>query len=175
MIKIEISENSPLAALAAVTAFGMLCMDNRAVFDAAGALLDQAKKDAPPPAPVPAPVSVAAPSMAAPVPPTSEVIPTAAPSTVPTAPISQSPAGSAAAASPSSTFPSNTAVPTSPAPAYTLEQISRAGAELIGRDPGLRDTLMGLLRQQGVQTVTQLDPSQYGVYATALRGLGARI
>lgn len=79
------------------------------------------------------------------------------------------------------TLPSNpapapvTGVPVAAAPMYTLEQISRAGAELLGQHPELREALMGLLKDQGVEAVYQLDPAQYGAYATALRGLGAKI
>lgn len=170
MIKIEITGNDLLEALANIAAYGLLCMENREVSDAAGAIIETARNKR-----VPHTAEVS-------VPPTT---PPAPPSTAPAAPIGQSQAGSAQAASPGSTTPSDpaptpapapaTGVPVAATPTYTLEQISKAGAELLGQHPELRDALMGLLRDQGVEAVYQLDPAQYGAYATALRGLGARI
>lgn len=180
-IEIKITANNPLEALANVTAYGILCMECHEVFDTAGAILDNARGKQPKPigeevnpAPVP-PVPVAPET---PVPPT---MPPEVPSTATTVPISPKPAGNAGVVSPSSTIPSDSApapvtgVPVAAAPTYTLEQISRAGAELLGQHPELRESLMGLLKEQGVEAVYQLDPAQYGAYATALRGLGARI
>lgn len=63
-------------------------------------------------------------------------------------------------------------VPTS-APSYDLSQISLAAAQL--RDAGKMSELLALLPQFGVQMVTQLPPERYGEFATALRGLGAKI
>lgn len=65
--------------------------------------------------------------------------------------------------------------PTTPAPGYTLEQLSRAGAELVSTDPSKMLQLTGLLQQFGVQAITMLPPEQYGSFATALRGLGAKL
>ena len=62
-----------------------------------------------------------------------------------------------------------------PAPAYTQEQLSKAGVELVSTDPSKMTALSSLLAQYGVQAITQLTPAQYGSFATALRGLGARI
>jgi len=64
-------------------------------------------------------------------------------------------------------------VPVAPAPTFTLEQISRAGVQLV--DAGKLPQLMGLLNKYGVQAVTQLDPGTYGAVATELRALGAQI
>lgn len=122
-----------------------------------------------PVAPVAAPVSPApvnptpgpAPTMAAPV---------AAPSPSPT------PVTNAPTAGPTSAAPGNTpapAVPVTGAPAYTLDQISRAGASLV--DAGKMQQLLELLGRYGVQAVTQLKPEQYGAFATELRALGAQI
>ena len=66
-------------------------------------------------------------------------------------------------------------VPTTPAPSYTLEQLSKAGANLIRIDPSKLAQLTALLQQYGVQAVAQLPPEHYGAFATALRGLGADI
>lgn len=65
------------------------------------------------------------------------------------------------------------AVPVTAAPAYTVDQLSQAGAALV--DAGKVDALMGLLSKYAVQAITQLPPEQYGAFATDLRGLGARI
>lgn len=64
-------------------------------------------------------------------------------------------------------------VPVAGAPTYTLDQISRAGASLV--DAGKMQQLLELLGRYGVQAVTQLQPEQYGTFATELRALGAQI
>ncbi len=69
--------------------------------------------------------------------------------------------------------PTPAAVPVATAPGYTLEQLGKAGAALV--DVGKRDQLIALLQRRGIQTLSQLDPSQYGAFATELRGLGAQI
>ena len=69
--------------------------------------------------------------------------------------------------------PTAPAVAPTAAPAYTTEQIAKAGAELA--QAGKMPQLMALLQQHGVQAVTQLRPEQYGEFATALRGLGAQL
>ena len=63
--------------------------------------------------------------------------------------------------------------PVAEAPAYTLDQISRAGVSLV--DAGKMQQLLELLGRYGVQAITQLQPEQYGAFATELRGLGAQI
>lgn len=77
---------------------------------------------------------------------------------------------------PTSAAPGNTAapaVPVSSAPSYTLDQISRAGASLV--DAGKTQQLLQLLSRYGVQAITQIQPEQYGAFATELRALGAQI
>ena len=112
--------------------------------------------------PAAAPVApVAAPAPAAPVNPTpapvAPVAPTApVPTEQPAAPVAQAPA----------------AVPVT-APTYTLDQIARAGASLV--DAGKMEQLLALLARYGVAAVTQLQPNQFGVFATELRALGAQI
>lgn len=75
--------------------------------------------------------------------------------------------------------PSNAApvtnVPLAPAPAFTPQQVCKAGADLITAQPAKMQELMGLLAQFGVQTVDALRPDQLGTFATALRGMGAQI
>ena len=127
-------------------------------------------------APVAAPVApVAAPVSPAPVNPTPGPAPTtAAPVAAPSP--SPTPVTNAPTAGPTSAAPGNTpapAVPVTGAPAYTLDQISRAGASLV--DAGKMQQLLELLGRYGVQAVTQLTPDQYGAFATELRALGAQI
>lgn len=64
-------------------------------------------------------------------------------------------------------------MPVAGAPTYTLDQISKAGAALV--DAGKMEPLLALLTKYGVQAITQLQPAQYGVFATELRALGAQI
>ncbi len=78
-----------------------------------------------------------------------------------------------------SSCPSNAApaggVPLAQAPTFTLEQVSKAGADLVTVQPAKMQELMNLLAQFGVQTVNALKPEQLGAFATALRGMGAQI
>ena len=129
-----------------------------------------------PATPAAAPVApVAAPVSPAPVNPTPGPAPTtAAPVAAPSP--SPTPVTNAPTAGPTSAAPGNTpapAVPVTGAPAYTLDQISRAGASLV--DAGKMPQLLELLGRYGVQAVTQLKPEQYGAFATELRALGAQI
>lgn len=64
------------------------------------------------------------------------------------------------------------AVPTTE-PAYKLDDLSRAGMQLVqlGRQPQLLD----LLKQFSVESLPALPAEQYGAFATALRALGASI
>lgn len=73
----------------------------------------------------------------------------------------------------SAAVPPAPAVPVAGAPAYTLDQIAKAGATLV--DAGKMEPLMALLAKYGVQAITQLQPAQYGLFATELRALGAQI
>lgn len=69
--------------------------------------------------------------------------------------------------------PTPAAVPVAQPQAYTLEQLSVAATPLI--DAGRREELLALVHSFGVQALTQLPKEQYGTFATALRGLGAKI
>ena len=121
---------------------------------------------APPAAPQP-PVAVpqgnVTPPVAAPVPPAAPLATTMppAPAAAPAAPPAPAPA------------PAAPAVPVTTAPTYTLDQIAKAGASLV--DAGKMEPLLALLTKYGVQAITQLQPAQYGVFATELRALGAQI
>lgn len=57
--------------------------------------------------------------------------------------------------------------------AYTLDDLSRAGAELI--DQGKMPQLIDLLKKNSVQAITQLKPEQYAAVATELIALGAKL
>jgi len=56
---------------------------------------------------------------------------------------------------------------------YTLDDLSRVGAELI--DQGKMPQLIDLLKKNGVQAITQLKPEQYAAVATELIALGAKL
>lgn len=127
------------------------------------------------PRPVSSYPTTPAPAVAAPV-----AAPAAPVAATPTATPTPAPAPAVAApaptAGPASVTPGNTpapAVPVTGAPTYTLDQISRAGASLV--DAGKMQQLLELLGRYGVQAVTQLQPEQYGAFATELRALGAQI
>lgn len=79
----------------------------------------------------------------------------------------------AAPVAPPAPTPAAPAVPVTTAPAYTLDQIAKAGASLV--DAGKMEPLLALLSRYGVQAVTQLAPEHYGAFATELRALGAQI
>ena len=105
----------------------------------------------------------------------------------PTPPVAQSTSGPAAQVNPTQTgyssmptsYPSNTApvaaAPIAQAPVFTLEQVSKAGADLITAQPAKMQDLMALLQQYGVQTIQALPADKLGAFATALRGMGAKI
>lgn len=67
------------------------------------------------------------------------------------------------------------AVPLSAAPTYSMAQIAKAGADLISQNPGMLPQVNALLSQYGVRAVTEVKPEDYGAFATALRGMGAKI
>lgn len=105
--------------------------------------------------------------------------PTHTPPVGQTAPVTQPsvPTQTAAATSPSPTAVPTAmpAVPTTSAPAYTLDQLSRAGADLITAHPDLMDKLNAIMASYGVQTIVQLPKERYGELALKLRELGAKI
>ena len=74
--------------------------------------------------------------------------------------------------------PGNRPVPSAPvasAPTITLEQVSKAGADLITADSSRLTALNGLLQRYGIASVQELPAEQIGTFATELRGLGAKI
>lgn len=60
-------------------------------------------------------------------------------------------------------------------PVPTLDQIANAGARLLDADAGKMMPLLDLLREFGVQAITQLKDDQLAAFAERLRGLGAEI
>lgn len=113
-----------------------------------------------------------------PVPAAPPTAPATVQTTPPAAPVAPPPAAPVAPANPIppvSTVPPAPAAPMAPAPSFTLEQIGKAGADLLRDNPNKYPELMALLGQFGVSVVDQLKPEQYGPFATALRGLGAKI
>ena len=68
--------------------------------------------------------------------------------------------------------PTQQEVPTSQ-PTYAMDDLSRAAMTLM--DTGRQDELRKLLAQFGVQSLPDLPQEQYGAFATALRGMGAKI
>lgn len=99
------------------------------------------------------------------------------------APAPVSPVQAAAPSPAPSPAPATASVPTAPpvmppvapAPAYTMEQVGKAGADLVAANPGMMPTLMGLMQKYGVTMVTDLKPEQLGPFATELRALGGKI
>lgn len=65
--------------------------------------------------------------------------------------------------------------PVTQPPAFTYEQIGKAGADLVAANPKMMPTLMALLQRYGVQLVTDLKPEQLGPFAGELRALGAKV
>lgn len=65
--------------------------------------------------------------------------------------------------------------PVAAAPQITIEQIGKAGADLISQNPGAMPQLMALLQKYGVQSAQQLKPDQIGAFATEMRALGAKV
>lgn len=118
----------------------------------------------------PVPTTMPGPAPAAPAAPVAPTpVPVVNPTPAPVMPQAPTPAPETAA-SHSNPAP---AVPTATPPAYTLDQIARAGAALV--DMGKMDALLALLSKYGIAAVTQLQPAQYGTFATELRALGAQI
>ena len=68
--------------------------------------------------------------------------------------------------------PAQPAVPTS-THTYTPDELAKAAMQLM--DSGKQNELLALLQQFGTNSIPLLQPSQYGAFATALRGMGAQI
>lgn len=68
--------------------------------------------------------------------------------------------------------PTPTSIPTGQM-TYTLDDLARAALPLM--DAGKLNELQGLLGQFGVASMPELNPAQFGAFATRLRKLGAQI
>lgn len=90
-------------------------------------------------------------------------------------PIPSVPATTPATVQQAAPAPAAPIVPLATAPTYTMAQIANAGAELIQQNPDLLPQVNALLTQYGAQAVTDVKPEHYGAFATALRGMGAKI
>lgn len=88
--------------------------------------------------------------------------------------VTQQPAvATASAPSPSlGQAPVQTAVPTT-AQNYSADDLARAAMTLM--DAGRMNDLQALLAQFGINSLPELPESQRGAFATALRGMGAKI
>lgn len=106
--------------------------------------------------------------------------------TVPAAPIQEAPQAPTApaeapyqqpVAEPSTAAQAPAQAAPAPAPASAkvidLDTISRAGAALI--DQGKMPQVLGVLKEFGVEAITQLQPSSYPAFAERLKALGAVI
>lgn len=71
--------------------------------------------------------------------------------------------------------PAEKPVEAAAAPAPTMDQIANAGARLLDADAGKMMPLLDLLREFGVQAITQLKDDQLAAFAERLRGLGAEV
>lgn len=106
--------------------------------------------------------------------------PTPTPAAAPAAPVTAPSPAPAPVTSAGQNYasPGNRPVPSAPvasAPAITLEQVSKAGADLITADPSRLTALNGLLQRYGIASVQELPAEQIGAFATELRGMGAKI
>ena len=126
--------------------------------------------------PTTAPVSpvVAPPASTTPAAPSASASTAAASTSAGTAPAPMTAPTNAAMTAPTAAPAAGPApVPLAETPAYTIEDISKAGAGLA--QAGRVNELVALLAQFGVRACMELKPEQYGAFATALRGLGANI
>lgn len=178
-IEIRVIGSTPLEALSAVTAFGMRCMDSKEIRKTADEILaaehksatgdgfaaehdtaicqtpDESDRSAADPQPMPQSGA------------TQPLVPvTPAPCPAPPAAVAAPSNGQTTAAP---------VVPTAPAPSITLEQVGKAGADLIAANPAKMQELLALLKQFGVPAITELKPEQLGPFATALRALGGNL
>lgn len=136
-----------------------------------------AKTEAPAPQLAPAIAASAPTPQAAPA--TVQPAAAAAPAQAPVAPAPQptrppvQPTAPSAPVQPATVPAGSASVPTT-APGYTLDDLSRAAITLL--DAGHQQAeLQQLLAKFGVAALPMLPESQYGAFATALRGLGAKI
>lgn len=71
--------------------------------------------------------------------------------------------------------PAPVAAPVAATHQITIDQIGKAGADLLSKNPAAMPQLMALLQKYGVQSAQQLKPEQIVPFATEMRALGAVI
>lgn len=106
--------------------------------------------------------------------PTATQAPTPAPQPQPTAPVTPQMTSAAATTGNVVPMPQQAQAPTA-APAYTNQDLARAGAMLMQSNPALQPQLQALPAQFGVRSVMDLKPEQLAAFASALRQLGAKL
>ena len=99
----------------------------------------------------------------------------AAPQGAPAASTSETPQAAPVVVSATPQTPAQPAVPTvaTSVPSYTLDDLARAGMALM--DSGRQNDLQQLLVRFNVSSLPELEPEQYGSFATMLREMGAPI
>ena len=180
MIEIKISGNTPLEALASLTAFGYRCMSNPEVSAAANRIYEAEQKAEEkkattadigsghtPQEPAPAvEENPTPPQEPAPAVEENPTPPPAPPSTAPSAPAGQSPDGSAAGASPEPITPSD---PT-PAKAPTLEEVRDIGIKY-SKQYGA-PAIKAILTELGASGMGALAEDQRPIFLAKLTELG---
>lgn len=73
------------------------------------------------------------------------------------------------------TSPAPVTAPVAAAPAFTVEQVAKAGAALLTSKPDLMEPLQELLSRYGVGSVKELPADKLGEFAAELRKMGAKI
>lgn len=163
MIEIKVTGSTPAEALSLVCAFGLQLAGLDDISAQANQLMLKGSETAPEKTQetsVPSESAMPEPATEAPKSPPLTPAAPAAPATPPA--ILSAPVGTAA-------------VPLAPAPVISLEQVAKAGADLISGNPAKMQELVALLQRFGVPAVQALKPDQIGAFATELRGLGAQI
>ena len=92
---------------------------------------------------------------------------------VPTQPTYTAPTQPTYTAPTQPTYTAPTQTVSTSAPTYTPDELARAAMTLM--DSGRQQELISLLQSFGVSSLPELKPEQYGMFATALRGMGAQI
>ena len=168
MIEIKISGNTPLEAMASLTAFGFRCMLDPEVHAAATRIYEaekkaEEKKAEEKKAPVP---PSHGPQQTAPAVEENPTQPPAPPSTAPSAPTDQSQDGSAAGASPEPITPSEPV----PVKALSLEEVREAGIKA-AKEYG-KDAVASILGRFSATSMSTLKEQDRAAFLEALEGLG---
>lgn len=161
MIEIKISGNTPLEALASLTAFGFRCMSNPEVHAAATRIYEAEQKAEEKKAPAP---PSHGPQQTAPAVKENPTQPPAPPSTAPGAPTDQSQGGSAAGASPEPITPSD------PAKVPTPEEVRDIGIKY-SKQYGA-PAIKAILNELGASGMGALAEDQRSVFLAKLTELG---